>query len=59
MLLAILGFNWDTRERLIKVETQLESHMNILQSARPRAAIADFLSTRVQADTVLINRKGQ
>mgnify|MGYP007099627850 CR=1 FL=1 len=59
LLLAILGFNWDTRERVIKVEQQLSSHMIYTEpKVTHLPSLSNILSSIVQADTIKENNHG-
>jgi hypothetical protein len=59
LLLTILGFNWDTRERVIKVEQQLESHIIYTEpKVMHTSLLSNILSSVVQADTIKENNHG-
>jgi hypothetical protein len=59
LLLAILGFNWDTRERVIKVEEQLKNHMIYTEpKVMHTSLLSNILSSIVQADTIKENNHG-
>lgn len=51
LLLTIIGFSWDTRERLIKVETSLMYHMETAELAKVNPPL-NFLWTPASADTL-------
>jgi hypothetical protein len=50
-LMALLGFNWDTRERVIRVEAQLETHMHMEPPPKITAA-PNLLSMNAFAEAI-------